>query len=179
MSEKDDFVFGSFRLSAKRRELLANGTPVQVGSRAFDLLLALVRRQGQLATKDELMAEVWPGRVVGESNLQVQVSALRKVLSQGPEGAHFLITIPSWGYRFVPPVEPDGSPNAAVSPAHQDLSLPTLALPDKPSIAVLPFANISGDPEQEYFADGMAEEIITALSRCIALRDRAQFIIHL
>ena len=166
MSGKDTFVFGPFRLSAGRRELAAHGTSVHLGSRAFDLLLALVRRQGQLATKDELMAEVWPGTVVEESNLQVQISALRKVLVEEPEGPRYLITVPGRGYRFVAPVELADAANAAATPAERTWhSLPALPLPDKPSIAVLPFANMSGDPEQEYFADGVVEEIITAISR--------------
>jgi len=83
MDPPDTFRFGSFHLLAARRELRFNGAPVAIGSRAFDLLLALVRRRGQLATKDDLMAEVWSGRVVEENNLQAQISALRKVLSEG------------------------------------------------------------------------------------------------
>jgi TolB-like protein len=127
----------------------------------------LVRRQGQLVTKDELMAEVWPGTVVEESNLQVQISALRKLLGEEPERPRYLFTVPGRGYRFVAPVEPHVVDSAANPEARH--SAPTLPLPDKPSIAVLPFANMSGDPEQDYFADGMAEEILTALARCSGL----------
>jgi TolB-like protein len=164
-----DLVFGSFRLSVKRRELLKNGTAVQLGSRAYDLLLALVRRKGSLATKDELLAEAWPGTVVEENNLQVQISTLRKALGDDPDGARYLLTVPGRGYRFVAPVEvaadsSHGPPNP--TDAHLSDAPARLPLPDKPSIAVLPFTNLSGDPEQEYFADGMAEEILTALARC-------------
>jgi len=166
MSDKGTFVFGPFRLSAGRRELFAHGKPVRLGSRAFDLLLSLVQRQGQLATKEELMAAVWPGTVVEESNLQVQISALRKILGEEPEGARYLLTVPGRGYRFVATVErADAANGAAPSGDRTWHSPPALALPDKPSIAVLPFANMSGDPEQEYFADGVVEEIITAMSR--------------
>src|SRR5262245_16374138 len=155
MSDKDMFVFGPFRLWVGRRELSAHGTPVHLGSRAFDLLLALVQRQGQVVTKDELMAEVWPGTVVEESNLQVQISALRKVLGEGPKGARYLVTVPGRGYRFVAPVELADAANAIATPAERTWhSPPALPLPDKPSIAVLPFANMSGDPEQDYFAAG-------------------------
>ena len=76
----DAFVFGPFRLLVGRRELLAHGVPVTLGQRAFEILLLLVSRPGQLVTKDELMAEIWPGVVVEENNIQVHVSALRKVL---------------------------------------------------------------------------------------------------
>jgi len=166
MSDKGTFVFGPFRLSAGRRELFAHGKSVRLGSRAFDLLLSLVQRQGQLATKEELMAEVWPGTVVEESNLQVQISALRKILGEEPEGARYLLTVPGRGYRFVASVERADAANGASTSADRTWhSPPALALPDKPSIAVLPFANMSGDPEQEYFADGVVEEIITAMSR--------------
>jgi TolB-like protein len=167
MNHDESFVFGPFRLSVGRRELLAHGAPVALGARAFDVLLALVRREGLLATKDELMAEVWPDIVVEENNLQVQISTLRKVLGESPEGARYLLTVPGRGYRFVAEVRhahtaaPDSSASSQPAPA--------LPLPDQPSIAVLPFTNMSGDPEQEYFADGMAEEILTALARCSGL----------
>ena len=173
MGDDEKFMLGPFRLSVGQRELSAQGSPVQLGSRAFDVLLALVRRQGQVVTKDELMAEVWPGTVVEENNLQVQVSTLRKALGEEPNGSRYLLTVPGRGYRFVARVE--RLPNASSGPVVVSVSAEasqisaTLPLPDKPSIAGLPFANISGDPEQDYFADGMAEEIITALSRCTSL----------
>src|SRR5919204_561010 len=85
-SPTEPLVFGPFRLEVARRELTAHGVPVTLGQRAFDVLLALVSRQGQLVTKDELMAEVWPGIVVEENNLQVHVSALRKVLGAAGVG---------------------------------------------------------------------------------------------
>jgi TolB-like protein/Tfp pilus assembly protein PilF len=170
MSDRDTFVFGPFRLSAGRRELSAHGTPVQLGPRAFDLLLALVRRHGLVSTKDELMAEVWPGTVVEENNLQVQVSAIRKVLGEEPEGNRYLLTVPGRGYRFVAQVERiNGADDAQSQPVSTGRGGEPLPLPDKPSIAVLPFTNMSGEPEQEYFADGMAEDIITALSRCSSI----------
>jgi TolB-like protein/Tfp pilus assembly protein PilF len=105
------------------------------------------------------MTQVWSGLVVEENNIQVHVSALRKALDDGKGGAGYVATVPGRGYRFVG-LEPwnDG----ATSTLSSGLEYP--ALPDKPSIAVLPFANLSGDAEQEYFADGIAEDIITALT---------------
>lgn len=159
----DDFPgrlrFWWLTLSVARRELLANGAPVRLGARAFDLLLALVRRSGSMATKDELLAEVWPGTVVQENNLQVQISSLRKVLGEETEGARYLLTVPGRGYRFVAPVE-------RLSEASESTASPLpSSLPDKPSIAVLPFTNMTGDPDQDYFSDGVVEDIISALSR--------------
>jgi TolB-like protein/tetratricopeptide (TPR) repeat protein len=163
LRDPETFVFGPFRLLVDRRELLSHEGPVRMGSRAFDLLLALVRRQGQVATKDELLAEVWPDTVVEENTLQVQISALRKVFGEEADGTRYLVTIPGRGYRFVVPV---GLERAIMPPTTLSPEAETkLTLPDKPSIAVLPFTNMSGDPEQDYFADGIAEEIITALAR--------------
>src|SRR5450432_291759 len=157
MDTSDTFRFGSFQLLAGRRELRCNGAPVAIGSRAFDLLLALVRRRGQLATKGDLMAEVWSGRVVEENNLQAQISALRKILAREAIGADYLQTVPGRGYRFLDQVV-DMATSTGVGAAR-------LPLPDGPSIAVLPFTNMSGDPKQEYFADGIAEDMTTELSR--------------
>src|SRR3954471_12349910 len=95
------FAFGPFRLLAARHELLAQGVPVAIGQRALDVLLALVRRHGELVTKDELMSEVWPGMVVEENNLAVHISALRKILGQTGDGKSYLQTVAGRGYRFV------------------------------------------------------------------------------
>jgi len=123
-----------------------------IGSRALEVLHTLVERSGELVSRDEILDAVWPGTVVEGSNLPVQIAALRRVLDRGRADGSCIQTVPGRGYRFVPPVKPEWA----------EAGLP---LPDKPSIAVLPFANLSGDPEQEYFADAMVEEIITALSR--------------
>jgi predicted ATPase/DNA-binding winged helix-turn-helix (wHTH) protein len=111
VTETAAFVFGPFRLEVARRELLAHGVPVTLGQRAFDVLLLLVSRHGQLVTKDELMAEVWPGIVVEENNLQVHVSALRKMLGAAGDGERYLLTVAGRGYRFVAPVERDSAPS--------------------------------------------------------------------
>src|SRR5262245_41265953 len=103
MPMSEAFAFGPFRLLAARRELLAHGVPVTLGQRAFEILLLLVSRHGQLVTKDELMAEVWPGVVVEENNIQVHISAVRKVLAAG-DGERYLLTVAGRGYRFVAPV---------------------------------------------------------------------------
>jgi TolB-like protein len=144
----EEVRFGRFRFDLGRRELWRDGVPVRLGSRALDVLSMLAGAAGNVVTKDELLARVWPGLVVEENNLQVQVSALRKALDEDQSGQSYLITVPGRGYRFIGLVESSNEP----------------ALPDKPSIAVLPFQNMSDDPKQEYFADGMVEDITTALS---------------
>jgi adenylate cyclase len=132
-----------------------------VGRRAVAVLRALLERPGAPVSKDALMQAGWPGLAVEEGNLTVQIAALRRVLGEEPGADRWIETLPRRGYRFVGPV---AASNGAVlsTPARTAAPLP---LPDKPSIAVMPFQNLSGDPDQEYFADGMVEEIITALSR--------------
>ena len=140
--------FGRFRFDLGQRELSCDGVPVRLGGRALDILSVLASAGGDVVTKDELLARVWPGMVVEENNLQVQISALRKVLDRDMSGRSYLVTAPGRGYRLI----------GLIDPAKQGP-----ALPDKPSMAVLPFQNMSDDPEQEYFADGIVEDIITAL----------------
>src|SRR5215470_3273800 len=111
------YRFGDFELQPNRRRLLADQRPVAIGDRAFDVLLALVERAGQLVTKDELLGIVWPGVVVEENNLQAQVSALRKIL-----GAAAITTSAGRGYRFVLEIAPDGEPSSR--PATQRHNLP-------------------------------------------------------
>jgi TolB-like protein len=155
----DQVSLGRFRVDLGRRELWHDGVQAQLGSRALDILCVLASAKGEVVTKDELMARVWPGRVVEESNILVHVSALRKALDEGKSGPTYLVTVPGRGYRLIGLQLPPPSGNGEVDIRQG------LAFPDRPSIAVLPFTNLSGDPEQEYFADGTVEEIITALSR--------------
>jgi TolB-like protein len=153
----DVFLFEAFRLDRRagalfRRDDKGAAIPVAIGSRGLAVLAILMARHGYLVSKEEIMDAVWPGTAVAENNLTVQISALRRVLDHGRAGGSCIQTIAGRGYRFAGAVS--HAPPAA-----------TRSLPDKPSIAVLPFTNMSGDPEQEYFADGMVDEIITALSR--------------
>src|SRR4029077_6591367 len=125
--------------------------------RSAGVLCALAEAKGETVSKDELMARLWPGRIVEEGNLHVHVSALRKALDEHGEGHSLVVTVPGRGYRLA---DLTGLRSAQLA---EDSLPPQLSLPDKPSIAVLPFQNMSGDTDQEYFADGMVEEIITAL----------------
>lgn len=154
---EDEFSFGPFRIDLARRELRRDGTLVRLGSRALDILCVLASAGGKVVTKDELMERVWAGVVVEEHNIQVHISALRKALAEDRDGESWIVTVPGRGYRLVRAPEPPAVDNAGAEPS--------APLPEQPSLAVLPFLNLSGDPEQEYFADGMVEEITTALAR--------------
>src|SRR6516225_5204182 len=155
--DEEAFVFGAFRLLPAQRTLLQDGKPLHLGSRALDILVALVESAGDTIHKDKLIARTWPDTFVDEGNLRFQVATLRKALSDGRGGNRFIANIPGRGYTFVAPVTREH--------AHADNALANGALPDKPSLAVLPFQNMSGDAEQEYFVDGMVEEITTAIAR--------------
>ncbi len=145
------FAFGPFVLDPEAGTLLRNGDPMAVGHRGLRLLAALVARPGEILAKAELMDAAWPGMAVEDGNLTVQIAQLRKLL--GRDGA-WIATIPRVGYRFLAPVERLEGPTAGYPP-----------LPDKPSIAVLAFANVGRDPAREVFADGLTEDLITDLSR--------------
>ena len=148
--------FGPFLLD-QAAEMLFRGTePIALGQRAVALLRLLLEQAGAPVSKQALIDAAWPNLAVEESNLTVQIAALRRVFEE-VGGADWIETLPRRGYRYVgPAVVPRDPPEAAAA---------ALALPDKPSVAVLPFSNLNGDPEQEYFTDGMVEDIVAGLSR--------------
>ncbi len=163
------FLFGDFVLDPDRRELSHGQDAVSIGPQVFDLLIHLISNRERVVSKDELLDVVWNGRFVSELTLTSHINAVRKALGDSGEAQSVIRTIPRKGFRFVAdvreqsPEEPPGHrherPEQATAPPDR------LALPEKPSLAVLPFLNLSGDPEQEYFADGVVEDIIGALSR--------------
>jgi len=155
------YAFGPFRLDAAAGILFRGAEPVALGQRAIALLQILVEAAGNPISKDRLIEGAWPGLAIEESNLPVQIAALRRVFAEAPGGERWIETLPRRGYRYVGPVAVKEQENQGAAGNEQ----PALAPPDKPSLAVMPFTNMSGDPEQEYFADGMVEEIITSLSR--------------
>src|SRR5580700_5786351 len=157
--------FGRFRLLPHRRELRADGVAVELGSRAFDVLMVLVEARGALVTKDEILSRVWPDTVVEENNLVVQISALRKALG---EDRDFIRTVSGRGYRFVAEIITSVSETDIETSIDRDTSAE--AVPKVRSIAVLPLESLSDDPSQEYFADGMTDELITALAQISSLR---------
>jgi TolB-like protein len=157
--------FGRFRLLPQRRKLCADGVVIELGSRAFDILLVLAEARGALVTKDEILSRVWPDTVVEENNLVVQISALRKALG---EDRDFIRTVSGHGYRFVAEITTVVGKADFATPGHRESS--TEAVPAVLSIAVLPFESLSDDLSQEYFADGMTDELITALAQIRSLR---------
>ena len=157
------YQLGPFRLDAEAQTLFRGTEAVALGRRAVAVLLVLVERSGAPVSKDGLIGAAWSGLAVEDANLSVQIAALRKVLSLHPGGERWIETLPRRGYRYVGPLA------AEATGAQSNEVAPVLALPDRPSIAVLPFQNISGDAEQEYFADGMVDEIITGLARIKSL----------
>src|SRR6202040_1314688 len=150
------YAFGPFRLDVVAGILFRGAEPVSAPLPCFR---SLWREGGTL--KDRLIESAWPGLAIEESNLTVQIAALRRVFAEEPSGDSWIGTLPRRGYRYVGPIAVKEQEKERATDNEQ----PALAPPDKPSLAVMPFANMSGDPEQEYFADGMVEEIITGLSR--------------
>jgi TolB-like protein len=153
-------VFGQFLLNPDQGTLLKQGERVAVGRRGILLLEALLKRQGEVVTKEELLDAAWPGTAVEESNLSVQIALLRKAIGVDPEGREWIATVPRIGYCFAASQLETGTPDRAAS--------------SRPSVAILPFNNLSADREQAFFADGLAEEIIAALEGLRTARDRAQ-----
>jgi TolB-like protein len=152
----EPLAFGPFRLNSENGTLLRDGELVPVGQKGALILARLLANPGEVTTKAQLVDAAWPGLSIEESNLSVQIAALRKALGEAPGGGEWIVTVARVGYRIL------AETGAA---AQRTRPRPSLALPDKPSIAVLPFQNMSGDPEQEYFADGMVDDIIVGLSR--------------
>lgn len=109
------YAFGPFRLCAVRQLLLCDGVPVRIGARAFDILVLLVRRAGELVSKEELTSFVWPHTFVHESNLKVNVAALRRAFAQAEPHISYIATIPGRGYRFVVPMEVEQAEALALS----------------------------------------------------------------
>ena len=168
------FIFADYVLDPERRELSHRAEVVPVGPQVFDLLLHLVRNRDRVVSKDDLLQAVWNGRIVSESTITSHINAVRKAIGDTGEDQHLVRTVARKGFRFVGEVKV-GEIGEARLPGASEVREHTssesreppsaLALPDKPSITVLPFHNLSGDPEQEYFADGVVEDIIAALSR--------------
>jgi TolB-like protein/Flp pilus assembly protein TadD len=141
-------TFGPFSFDRQQMTLMREGRTVSLGSRGTSLLAALADAKGGVVGKDTLMDAAWPGTAVEEANLTVQIAALRKALGAWSDEQEWIVTVPRVGYRLIRP---------------QDEGTATESRP--PAIAVLPFENLSNDPGQTFFADGIVEDIITALSR--------------
>jgi TolB-like protein len=155
------FQFEDYALDTTRRELRCGSVLVSLEPQVFDLLEYLIRNRQRVVSKDDLIASIWNGRIVSESALSNRLNAARFAIGDNGEDQRLIRTVVRKGIRFVGDVRERQEP--VLVAAEQPTRYRTL--PDKPSIAVLPFQNLSGDPEQEYFADGTVEDVITALSR--------------
>ncbi|HEY1745505.1 MAG TPA: winged helix-turn-helix domain-containing tetratricopeptide repeat protein [Xanthobacteraceae bacterium] len=151
------YSFEDFVLDGDRRELRRGDEVLALQPQVFDLLEYLIRQRDRVVSKDDMISAVWGGRVVSETALTSRINAARTAVGDTGEDQRLIRTLPRKGIRFVGAVRERRSAVVALAPRTE----PT----ERPSIAVLPFQNMSGDPEQEYFADGMVEEIITGLSR--------------
>lgn len=145
-------TFEDFEVDLARRELRKAGVPVSVEPQVFDLVALLSASPGELFSRDDLIRDVWGGRIVSDSAIASRINAARAALGDNGQAQRLIKTIPRKGFRFE-----TGARGAGVA------SSPGIS--DKPSVAVLPFQNLSGDPEQAYFSDGITDDIITDLSR--------------
>jgi TolB-like protein/Tfp pilus assembly protein PilF len=163
-----EFLFSDYRLDTDRRELRRGSEAIAMEPQVFDLLVYLVENRDRVVSKDDLFASIWRGRIVSDSTLTSRINAARKAVGDSGDEQKLIRTMARKGFRFVGDVRRStGSAPAHADPANErrQSSRPALPLPDRPAIAVLPFTNMTDDPAQEYFSDGISEDIITALSK--------------
>jgi TolB-like protein len=164
------YLFEEYAFDTDRRELHRGADVVSVAPQVFDLLDYLIRNRERVVSKDDLINAIWNGRIVSDAALTTRLNAARNAIGDSGDEQRLIKTLPRKGFRFVATVREAQEPaGAATAGKPIEPPRPALTLPDKPSIAVLPFANLSSDPEQDYFADGIVDDIITALSHFKAL----------
>lgn len=164
------FVFSDQTLDTERRELCRGSERIAVEPQVFDLLVYLLDNCDRVVSKDDLIEAIWDGRIVSESTLTSRINAARKAIGDTGRDQKLIRTIARKGFRFVGPLRSQQIAHRPQNAAGQweevsEASRPVLSPLDKPAIAVLPFTNMSDEPEQEYFSEGISEDIITALSK--------------
>jgi len=156
------FRFGEHVLDIERRELRRGAEPVALEPQVFDLLVYLLRNRGRVVSKDDLIHGVWGGRIVSDSALTTRINAARKAVNDNGATQCVIRTVHRKGVRFIGEVSEDPRPAKPTEPA---LAATTPPAAPRLSIVVLPFSNLSNDPEQQYFADGITGDLTTDLSR--------------
>jgi adenylate cyclase len=166
------YRFGPFELDGAEYRLLRNGVEVPLQLKAFETLCILVEHAGRLLTKDDLLRQLWPGTIVEENNLNKNISMLRKALGECPSGQSYIDTVPRVGYRFAAQVEQVSAAGPTLVMSHEPTPAPSMPpeQPKRKSVAVLYFENLSGNCDDEYFRDGMTEDVITELEKIRELR---------
>jgi adenylate cyclase len=161
------FLFTDYTLDTSRRELRRGSEPIAVEPQVFDLLVYLVQNRDRVVSKDDLITWVWGGRIVSDSTLTSRINAARRAIGDSGDEQRLIRTISRRGFRFIGAVRMQCSGDATAPPpdALSEHARPGLPPAGPPAIAVLPFVNMSGDLEQEYFSDGISEDIIIALCR--------------
>ncbi len=154
--------FNQYEIDPRLGELRRDGAVVQVEPQVLDFLTFLASEPGRIFSRDEIIDGVWGGRIVSDSAISTRINAARQAVGDNGKKQHTIRTITRRGFMFVPDTNAGDSGGPSGSSGQHIEALP---LPDKPSIVVLPFANLSGDPEQGYFSDGITDDIITDLSR--------------
>jgi TolB-like protein len=156
------FRFGDHVLDIERRELRRGAEPVALEPQVFDLLVYLVRNRGRVVSKDDLIESVWGGRIVSDSALTTRLNAARRAVNDSGAEQRLIRTVSRRGVRFIGEVSEDDEPEGAIDAARGATEPP---IASRLSIVVLPFVNLSNDPEQQYFADGISGDLMTDLSR--------------
>jgi adenylate cyclase len=160
------YLFEDYALDTDRRELHRGSDVVRVTAQVFDLLAYLIRNRDRVVSKDDLIAAVWDGRIVSDAALTTRLNVLRNSIGDSGEEQRLLKTLPRKGFRFVGAIREDaGRDRPPAGDMVPEESRRALTLSDKPSIAVLPFTNMSAEPNQEFLGDGIAEDVLTALSK--------------
>ena len=165
------FVFADHTLDIDRRELRRGAEPIAVEPQVLDLLIYVVENRNRVVTKDDLIASIWGGRIVSDATLTSRIYAARKAVGDDGHGQKLIRTIARKGLRFVGDVHTQVNGHDAAPPSEAPIeearkpSHRSSPHPERPAIAVLPFNNMCGDPAQEYFSDGISEDLITALSK--------------
>jgi TolB-like protein/Tfp pilus assembly protein PilF len=161
------FLFSDYTLDTDRRELLRGAERIAVEPQVLDLLIHLLQNRDRVVSKDDLITSVWGGRIVSDGTVISRTYAARKVIGDTGQDQRLIRTMPRKGLRFVGDVRTrtGDAEAAAAAPATENITRPALPVLDRPAIAVLPFTNMSGDPEQGYFSDGITEDIISALCK--------------